>query len=386
MTVDYLTGKVTDLGVIEGVDHEDTQLLTLACDNEGQLFAVDISEGRLYTVDAETVTATGMAQKSSYYPAYAQSMTVDHETDKLYWAGYQGQVGQGYFFEVSKEDGSLLSMVKPEDNAELTGLFKPYDCGRALLPENEAATALLLSKTELYLTMNQTAGLTCLPKPYYADMENVTWTSDNPGGCHSIRWHCEGDWRGSATVTAQAGDLTVSCQVHVNAVTGEAYLYNNKGSQWVHLAAGQPQNGLALSGTAETGPITAAAYMKGFVYAFDCEESYDEDYNTIYNSTLYRLNPTDFTGTAVGETQGKILAMAVNYADGFLYGLTEEENTSTWETEYFLLRVNPASGETAKVQKLSSQFEPPPRAAWPLTTKGISTLSLKARRPGRQLW
>ena len=44
---------------------------------------------------------------------------------------------------------------------------------------------------------------------------------------------------------------------------------------------------------------------------------------------------------AVGETQGKILAMAVNYADGFLYGLTEEEDTSTWETEYFLLRVNP---------------------------------------------
>lgn len=78
----------------------------MACDNEGQLFAVDISEGRLYTVDAETVTATGMAQKSSYYPAYAQSMTVDHETDKLYWAGYQGQVGQGYFFEVSKEDGA----------------------------------------------------------------------------------------------------------------------------------------------------------------------------------------------------------------------------------------------------------------------------------------
>lgn len=99
--------------------------------------------------------------------------------------------------------------------------------------------------------------------------------------------------------------------------------------------------------------------MKGFVYAFDCEESYDEDYNTIYNSTLYRLNPTDFTGTAVGETQGKILAMAVNYADGFLYGLTEEENASTWETEYFLLRVNPASGETAKVQKLSGEFGAP---------------------------
>ena len=176
------------------------------------------------------------------------------------------------------------------------------------------------------------------------DMENVTLDLGQSGGCHSVRWHCrKATGVGSATVTAQAGDLTVSCQVHVNAVTGEAYLYNNKGSQWVHLAAGQPQNGLALSGTAETGPITAAAYMKGFVYAFDCEESYDEDYNTIYNSTLYRLNPTDFTGTAVGETQGKILAVAVNYADGFLYGLTEEENTSTWETEYFLLRVNPAS-------------------------------------------
>ena len=359
MTVDYLTGKVTDLGIIEGVDYEDTQLLTLACDNEGQLFAVDVSEGRLYTVDAETVTATGMAQKSSYYPAYAQSMTVDHETDKLYWAGYQGKTGRGYFFEVNKEDGSLLSMVKTADNAELSGLFKPYDCGRALLPENEAATALLLSKTELYLTMNQTAVLTCLPKPYYAGMENVTWTSDNPEVATVSDGIVKATGVGTATVTAQAGGLTVSCQVQVNAVTGEAYLYNSKGSQWVHLAAGQPQNGLALSGTAETGPITAAAYMKGFVYAFDCEESYDEDYNTIYNSTLYRLNPTDFTGTAVGETQGKILAMAVNYADGFLYGLTEEENASTWETEYFLLRVNPASGETAKVQKLSGEFGAP---------------------------
>ena len=145
-------------------------------------------------------------------------------------------------------------MVKPEDNAELTGLFKAYDCGRALLPENEAATGLLLSKTELYLTMNQTAGLTCLPKPYYADMEKRDLDLGQSGGCHGVRWHCEATGVGSATVTAQAGDLTVSCQVHVNAVTGEAYLYNNKGSQWVHLAAGQPQNGLALSGTAETAP------------------------------------------------------------------------------------------------------------------------------------
>ncbi len=55
-------------------------------------------------------------KKSSYYPAYAQSMTVDHETKhKPLLGGYQGQVGQGYFFEVSKEDGSLLSMVKPEE-------------------------------------------------------------------------------------------------------------------------------------------------------------------------------------------------------------------------------------------------------------------------------
>ena len=359
MTVDYLTGKVTDLGIIEGVDHEKTQLLTLACDNEGQLFAVDVSEGRLYTVDSETVTATGMAQKSSYYPAYAQSMTVDHETDKLYWAGYQGKVGQGYFFEVSKEDGGLLSMVKPADNAELTALFKPYDCGRALLPEGETASQLLLSKTDLYLTVDQSAVLACLPKPYYADLENVTWTSDNPEVATVSNGLVKARGVGTATVTAQMGSLTASCQVQVNAVTGEAYLYNTKGSQWIHLAVGQPQNGLGLSGTTETGPITAAAYMKGFVYAFDCEESYDADYNTIYSSTLYRLDPADFTGTAVGKTQGKILAMAVNYADGFLYGLTEEENTSTWEMEYFLLRVNPASGETVKVQKLSSQFGAP---------------------------
>lgn len=159
-------------------------------------------------------------------------MTVDHETDKLYWAGYQGKTGRGYFFEVNKEDGSLLSMVKTADNAELSGLFKPYDCGRALLPENEAATALLLSKTELYLTMNQTAVLTCLPKPYYAGMENVTWTSDNPEVATVSDGIVKATRRGDCHGHCQAGGLTVSCQVQVNAVTGEAYLYNSKGSQW----------------------------------------------------------------------------------------------------------------------------------------------------------
>lgn len=349
MTLDILTGKVTDLGVIEGVDHDNTQLLTLACDNEGVLYAMDITEGRLYTIDKETVTATGMENKSTYYPAYAQSMTVDHETNRLYWAAYQGRVGSSYFFEVSKTDGGLLSMTKPADNCEITALFKPYDCGRDLLPQDAVVTGISLSKSEVYLTLGDNTVLNCLPAPYYAELDQVNWTSDNPAVATVKDGTVNAVGVGAATITATVGDHTASCQVYVNHVSGELYLYNTAGQQWVHLGAGVPQNAEGISGE-ETNGITAAAYRDGFVYAFDLAERYDEDYNVIYTSTLYKLDPATFEGSAIGTVSAHITAMAFNYADGFLYGLTLEE--SGWSYVVNLIRVNPATGEIAKVTEL----------------------------------
>lgn len=69
--------------------------------------------------------------------------------------------------------------------------------------------------------------------------------------------------------------------------------------QWVHLGGRRTQNAEGISGE-ETNGITAAAYRDGFVYAFDLAERYDEDYNVIYTSTLYKLDPATFEGSAIG--------------------------------------------------------------------------------------
>ncbi|MGM9641314.1 MAG: S8 family serine peptidase [Faecousia sp.] len=364
MTIDYLTGAITDLGVIGGIDHEKTQLFTLACDNDGQLYSVDISEGRLHKVNRNedgTFTAQAYEKKTSYYPSYAQSMTVDHETNKLYWAGYQGRMGKGYFFEVSMDNGGLLSMTATEDNAEMTALFKPYDSGKAILPTDTEATGLSLSRAELFLTIGESAALTAMPKPYYAAMGDVTWYTSDEAVAAVSDGVVVATGVGSAVITATVGDLEVSCQVSVNNVTGgELYLYNTPSSQWVHLGAAVPQNAVGAAFYVDMGDVTAAAYLHGYIYAFDCQEGMDYNtWMTTYESTLYRIDPVTGEGDALGSTDQKITAMAFNYADGFLYGLTCAENTVTLEMEYKLLRVNPRTGETQSVQTLDSRFGAP---------------------------
>lgn len=355
MTVDYLTGEVTDLGIIEGINHNKTQLLTLACDNDGVLYAIDIASGTLHTIDVETMTATAYASATGYYPAYAQSMTVDHETNKLYWAGYQGKAGRSYFMELDKETGNVLSMVSTMDNGEMCAVFKPWDCGRDLFPGDTEATGLVMSKDQAFLTVGETVALNCMPQPYYAQLAEATWTSDNEAVAVVHGGVVEAKSVGAANITAKVGDMEASCKISVNNVTGALMLYNNRAEQWVTLGAGMPQKAYGMADTVKSGPVTAAAYYNGNVYAFDCaEEETPETGEIVYKSTFYKLDAKTLNGHEVGTTDQKVTAMAFNYADGFMYALTVSLNTNTWEEEYALNRVNPLTGELAKVETLDN--------------------------------
>lgn len=355
MRVDYLTGAVTDLGIIQGIDHNKTQLLTLACDNDGILYAIDIAGGTLHTIDVETMTATAYAGATGYYPAYAQSMTVDHETNKLYWAGYQGKAGRSYFMELDKESGNALSMVSTMDNGEMCGLFKPWDCGRDLFPMDTEATGLTMSKDQAFLTEGETVALSCLPQPYYARLDEAVWSSDNQAVATVHGGVVEAKGVGVANITAKIGEMETSCKVSVNNVKGSVMLYNNRAEQWVTLGAGMPQKAYGMADTVKSAPMSAAAYYNGSVYAFDCaEEENPETGEILCKSTFYQLDPKTMNGHEIGTTDQKVTAMAFNYADGFLYALTTAFNPATWEEEYTLNRVNPLTAELAKVQTLDS--------------------------------
>lgn len=87
VTLDYLSGEVTDLGVITGFEGDESngksaQGLTLAADNDGILYSINYNNGDLYTIDPATCEATFVGA-TGYDPSGMQSMTVDHDSNKL---------------------------------------------------------------------------------------------------------------------------------------------------------------------------------------------------------------------------------------------------------------------------------------------------------------
>ena len=103
--------------------------------------------------------------ETGYTPQYQQSMTVDHETNELYWAAYQSYTGDSNFYRVDKATGELTFLADVEYNGAMTALFKPYRTEKSLFPEDAALTGLQLSQDSLMLSQGKTAQLLCMPVP-----------------------------------------------------------------------------------------------------------------------------------------------------------------------------------------------------------------------------
>lgn len=342
LTVDWLTGEATYVGRVSGLT-DDHQALTLACDNDGVLYTVDAITGDLYTINRETAVATFVGQ-TGYTPLYQQSMTVDHETNKLYWAAYQDVTGVSSFFEVDKTTGQLLSATATEYNSQLSGLFKPYDTHRNLVPDGAALTGLTLMERKLTLRGGDTTNLHCQPQPYYAELnaEDLTWTTSDSAVATVENGTVAAVGSGTAIITAAVGELTASCQVEVVTLGGQLYAFNfgtdmSTANAWITMDVNQPQSAKLLSDAmAISNGVTAAAYVDGSVYAFDSAGAFYELDAETFQGRL--LKPADNT-TAV-------TAMAFNYADGFLYALSYDGNSS-----FALCQVNLYTGELRPVME-----------------------------------
>lgn len=339
--VDYLTGQVTDVGVVTGIDSSGAQGVTLACDNEGVVYTIDYTTGALYTLNKETAVASYVGE-TGYTPQYQQSMTVDHETNELYWAAYQSYTGDSNFYRVDKATGELTFLADVEYNGAMTALFKPYRTEKSLFPEDAALTGLQLSQDSLMLSQGKTAQLLCMPVPYYAELSEVVWTSSDPDVATVDGGRVVAVSEGTAVVTAAAGEISVSCAVTVSQFSGEMYLYDMASSyQWIGLDAAAPQDAQVVeNATNSYNGFTAAAYRNGWIYVYDT------------TGAFYKLNADTLQGSALGSANTMIIALAFNYQDGFFYGL--EYAASAWSADTYLVRVNPANGQIRRLQQLDS--------------------------------
>ena len=82
LKIDLTTGEATAVGQMG-----ETKFMTLACSYEGQLYAIDIDYGDLWSVDKSTGATTSIGNTGERVNDYLQTMEFDHETNLLYWAG-----------------------------------------------------------------------------------------------------------------------------------------------------------------------------------------------------------------------------------------------------------------------------------------------------------
>ena len=371
LSLDLTTGDVTILGKIFAEEGEDLLALTLACDNSGTLYTINYENGKLYTIDktpAETTAQYGygsyMAKcittgDAKYFPAsYTQSMTVDHETDTLYWAAYQSYVGTAYFMKLDKETGEIVGMTETVDNAEMVGLFKPWDSGNDIIPSAKLE-GISMRQDALYLSVGQNATVSVKAEPFNANLGTVFYTSSDESVATVNRYGIVlATGVGSATITATCGFRKTTCLVSVSNVSGT--LFGHSGDYWLLMDAGRPdQSNQVVDAMELEGEVTASAYRDGYLYVSTLVESFDADYNSIYTTNIYKLYASTLQGELIGSYSGKTTALAFNYADGFLYGLTYHETyDADWNgtISYHLIRVNMGTAETLTVTTLDAIY------------------------------
>ena len=385
LELDILTGDVTVLGIIEEENGNEFLALTLACDLDGNLYAINYEDGLLYAINKEPVSVTpkygygtyiatcvDADGKTAYYPAaYSQSMTFDHETGVLYWAGYQGKVGNSYFFALDTQ-GNVLSYTPTDYNAELVGLIKPYNSGADIIPAAEAEY-IDFSTTNLYLNVGGSALLNVISEPYNAELGEITFYSEDESVAVVNEYgFVEAVGIGSTYVVAVMDDgeygLEAYCAINVSEVSGMLFAYDNG---WYIMDAGRPFEASQIMDVMEfkeDETFAAAAYRDGYIYVATVVEDYDEDWNAIYSTNLYKLDVNTLYGDKIGTYDGKTTALAFNYADGFMYGLTYNEVWGEFEdwwgdisydivgVSYDLIRVNLKTAETAVVSNLDEIF------------------------------
>lgn len=367
-TIDLLTGAVTPKAKIVMPKDHPGQLLTLACDNDGVLYSVsyvagaqtgDEYAGDLYTLNiadivesnsrwtANTLTPVYVGE-TGYIPEYRQSMTVDHDTNELYWMAYASPYAAdpATFFQVNKTTGELTVISDVEYESWMTAIYKPYTKCKDILPAAELE-GINLDKATVSLSAGAATVVTATPYPYYASLGEPEWTSSDESVAVVMDGMIIALGEGRAEVTITSGEVSATCVVDVVNLHADLTFYEwGNEALWMTMNASKPGAATviedAITPASPYNGFMAAAYFDGWLYAYES------------GGAFYRIDPETMQGTLLGSAGANIFSMAFNYADGFMYAV-EEKMTSMWGgATYNLHRVNLNTGALEFVAEISA--------------------------------
>lgn len=122
-TIDSVTGNKTEINTLATNASHAPQMINLACDREGQLYAVDIGSDSLFLINKTTADITAV-DYIGMNVSYAQDMEFNLMDNKLYMAAYQGGGVSGLYL-VNTETAELTK-IGDMQNAEILGFAIPW--------------------------------------------------------------------------------------------------------------------------------------------------------------------------------------------------------------------------------------------------------------------
>jgi len=186
-TVDYSTATATFVGSAG----TGGLIIDIACDNDGNLFGIDLIDDSLYSIDSSTGVAT-LIGSTGHSLNYGQGMEYDKNNDILYLAAYtvakkegvslkladpNAKAGGGlYICDVS--DGSTTHIGDFPNSLEATGLAIPYslvppECWPQGMIDVEAVVENYGDYTESFFDVTATITHTDTMTVIYSETENV---------------------------------------------------------------------------------------------------------------------------------------------------------------------------------------------------------------------
>ena len=121
-TWDLTTHTTAEVGQMHG------SMQMIACDLNGQMYGIEYQTGDFYAIDKTTGACTQIGT-TGYSPAYVQSGGFDHNTGKLYWAGY---TTTGIFAEINLATGAAT--ILGNNVGEQLSWCVPYDYNPGPVP------------------------------------------------------------------------------------------------------------------------------------------------------------------------------------------------------------------------------------------------------------
>ena len=158
----------------------DQNYLVMACDNNGVLYGITRVSADFYRINKNTGVSTRIGSTGMSTPSYAQSMTFDHATDRLFWAFMTDATG--HLVEINPTTGRGIDLGKIGNNSEIVMLYTPVD-GVAVSSFNQSNINIYPNPATDQITVEGTQGATVniyditgkvlLTNTMYSDRETI---------------------------------------------------------------------------------------------------------------------------------------------------------------------------------------------------------------------